>query len=111
MRHKFIQHWRRHRCLARHHTVLASASERTNGKTTTVLSELDPARAAEYEDLLDHLYRHLRTEDRRLIVMRIQGYRTGEIADELGIKPAVLRVRISRLRKRLRKEKPIVEWT
>jgi DNA-directed RNA polymerase specialized sigma24 family protein len=90
--------------------ALSTASERMNGKTATVLDELDPARAAEYEDLLDHLYRHLRAEDRRLIVMRIQGYRTGEIADELGIAPAVLRVRISRLRKRLRKEKLITEW-
>ncbi len=60
--------------------------------------------------MLDHLYRRLRTDDHRLIVMRIQGYRTEEIADELGINSAVLRVRLSRLRERLRKEKPLTEW-
>ncbi len=66
--------------------------------------------AAEYNDLLDHLYRHLPVEDRRMVVMRLQGYRTGEIAAELGVAPAVLRVRLSRLRKRLRREKPPAEW-
>ena len=51
----------------------------------------------------------MRAEDRRLIVMRLQGYRTREIAAELGIDSAVLRVRLSRLRKRLRQDKPLTE--
>ena len=70
----------------------------------------DPARAVEYQDGLDHLYRHLRDDDRRLVVMRLEGYRTGEIAAELGIEPVVLRMRLSRLRRRLRGEKPLIEW-
>jgi DNA-directed RNA polymerase specialized sigma24 family protein len=41
--------------------------------------------------------------------MRLQGYRMGEIAAELGIDPSALRMRLSRLRKRLRQEKPWAE--
>ncbi len=110
LRHQFIHHWRRHRCQARHNRALAMTSAQTNGKTAMALRELDPARAAEYQDLLDHLYLHLRVEDHRLVVMRLQGYRTGEIAAELGIDPTVLRMRLSRLRKRLRQEKALTEW-
>ena len=71
---------------------------------------LDPARAAEYNDFVDYLSRYLRVDDQRLVVMRLQGYRSREIAAELGVDPAVLRVRLSRLRKRLRDEKPPTEW-
>ena len=110
LRHQFIHHWRRHRCQARHNKGLATTSAQTKGKTTLALRELDPARAAEYNDSLDHLYLHLRDEDRRLVVMRLQGYRTGEIASELGVAPDVLRVRLSRLRNRLRQEKSLTEW-
>jgi RNA polymerase sigma factor (sigma-70 family) len=108
LRHKFIQHWRRYRCQARHDTARAMTNASADGRMTMALRELDPARAAEYNDLLDNLYRHLRIEDRRLVVMRLQGYRTAEIAAELGIAPAVLRVRFSRLRKRLRQKKPLI---
>ncbi len=108
LRHRFIQLWRRHRCQGRDNATLARSSA-PNEAITTGLRELDPARAAEYKDLLDHLYRHMRAEDRRLIVMRLQGYRTREIAAELGIDSAVLRVRLSRLRKCLRQDKPLTE--
>jgi RNA polymerase sigma-70 factor (ECF subfamily) len=110
LRHKFIQHWRRHRCQTRHQTNLALGGSPAGTRAAMTLRELDPAQAAEYNDLVDHLYRYLGVEDRRLVVMRLQGYRTGEIAAELGIEPAVLRVRLSRLRKRLREEKPPAEW-
>jgi RNA polymerase sigma factor (sigma-70 family) len=110
LRHKFIQHWRRHRCQARHYSALAMTGAPTEGKIATALREFEPARAAEYNDLLDHLCRQLGVEERRLVVMRLQGYRTGEIAAELGIDPAALRVRLSRLRKRLRQENPVTEW-
>jgi RNA polymerase sigma factor (sigma-70 family) len=111
LRHKFIEHWRHHRCRVRHHMALAAtgAPER-DGRSTTALRAVDPARAAEFQDVLDHLCGQLRADDHRLVVMRLHGYRTGEIAAELGIEPAVLRMRLCRLRKRLRSEKPMTEW-
>jgi RNA polymerase sigma factor (sigma-70 family) len=109
LRHKYIQHWRRHRCQARHSTALAMARTATGGKTSAV-HELDPTWVVEYNDMLLHLHRQLRVEEHRLVIMRLQGYRMEEIAAELGIDPSVLRMRLSRLRKRLRQEKPLIEW-
>jgi RNA polymerase sigma factor (sigma-70 family) len=110
LRHQFIQHWRRNRCAARHAASLAEATERSVARVRRLAAAVDPARTAELNDTLEHVYRRLRTEDRRLIVMRMQGYRTEEIAGELGTSPAVLRVRLSRIRARLRKEQPLIEW-
>jgi RNA polymerase sigma factor (sigma-70 family) len=106
LRHKLVEHWRRHRRQARHRTALAIAGGLTHEQSVAPLSEMDPARAAEYHDLVDHLFRHLRAEDRLAVVMRFQGYRTGEIAAELGIDPATLRMRLSRIRKRLHQVEP-----
>ncbi len=110
LRHKFIEHWRRHRCAARHTASLANAGERLGREDEKTRLRRRSARTAEYKDMLDHLYRRLRTEDRRLILMRIQGYRTEEIAGEFGTSAAVLRVRLSRIRQQLRKEKPPIDW-
>jgi RNA polymerase sigma-70 factor, ECF subfamily len=110
LRHKVIQHWRRHRCQTRHHMDLAGKSSHTYRAAAVDLRERDPALAAEYKDVLDHLYRQLRLEDRRLVVMRLEGYRMGEIATELGTDPVALRMRLSRLRRRLRLKKPPAEW-
>ena len=111
LRHRLIEHWRHHRCQVRHNTALAMSMTSLDGRTNRTPGDPDPVRAAEYKDSLNYLYRHLRAEDRRLIIMRLQGYRTGEIAAELGIGAAVVRVRLSRLRKRLRQEHPPTEWT
>jgi len=110
LRNTFIQHWRRHRRESRHGADLAGTIGHTDENALTAHLELDPARAAEYNDSLDHLYGRLRSEDRQLVMMRLQGYRGREIAAELGIAPNVLRVRLSRLRHRLRREKPLTDW-
>jgi RNA polymerase sigma factor (sigma-70 family) len=102
LRNKFIQHWRRLRCQARHSTAIAMAGAPPAEKNATAVATLDPAHTAEYNDLLDHLLGRLRDDERRLIIMRLHGFRTHEIAAELGIDPATLRVRFSRLRKRLK---------
>jgi RNA polymerase sigma factor (sigma-70 family) len=110
LRNNFISHLRHHRIRTRHRTRLATAGAMREGPAERALRALDPARAAEFNDFVDYLGRYLRVEDQRLVVMRLHGYRTREIAEELGIDPGVLRVRLSRLRKRLLHEKPPVEW-
>jgi RNA polymerase sigma-70 factor (ECF subfamily) len=110
LRNNFTSHWRHHRIRTRHHARLATAGAITDGLAAAAVGALDPARAAEYNDFVDYLGRYLRIEDQRVVVMRLQGYRSREIAAELGINPAVLRVRLSRLRKRLLDEKPDTEW-
>jgi RNA polymerase sigma factor (sigma-70 family) len=64
--------------------------------------ENDPARAAQDHDEIEHLLHNLDETERHLVELRLQGYNTAEVARELHLDPNVLRVRLSRLRKRLR---------
>jgi RNA polymerase sigma factor (sigma-70 family) len=61
----------------------------------------DPARAAEFNDQLHELCRHLSPDDRRMLEMRLDGYTFPEIGDVLGVHSVALRVRMTRLRQRL----------
>jgi RNA polymerase sigma factor (sigma-70 family) len=63
--------------------------------------EPDPGRASEIEDTVENLLNQLDEVDRRLLVLRYDGHSTAEAARQLGMDPAFLRVRLSRLRKRL----------
>jgi len=105
LRHRLFEQWRRRRCQARHDASLTTDGL-TRGRIVAPPRQVDPVRTAEYHDLVDHLFRKLGDEDRRIVVMRCQGYFTREIAAELGIDPAALRMRLSRLRKRLRPDEP-----
>lgn len=111
LRQNVIQQWRRHRCRLRHANALATQSRLGEGSDSATRGEFDPATMAEYQDLLEQIGRLLRDDERRIVVMRLEGYRTQEIAAELGIPSGVLRVRLSRLRKRLRREVPPGEWS
>jgi RNA polymerase sigma-70 factor (ECF subfamily) len=62
----------------------------------------DPAQAAQYHDQVRRVLDGLPELDRRLIELRLQGCSTAEAGRELGIDPAVLRVRLQRLRQRFR---------
>lgn len=64
-------------------------------------AEQDPARGAELRDAAHRLMSALDETERRMLELRSQGHSTEEIAAELGLNPVALRVRLSRLRKRL----------
>src|SRR5262245_21657708 len=64
--------------------------------------DLDPARSAQMNEAVRHLYAELSEPDRRVMELRMQGYSTAEAARELEMDPDGLRVRLSRLRQRLR---------
>lgn len=61
----------------------------------------DPAKAVQHDDALRYLMDQLDGTDRRVVELRLQGYSTAEAARELGLDPDGLRVRLSRLRRRL----------
>lgn len=65
-------------------------------------AEAEPPDAAVGRELVANVLADLDGDDRRLVELRMQDYTTPEIAAELGVSPAVLRARLSRLRKRLR---------
>ncbi len=106
LRHRFVEQWRRRRCQARYDESLTTAGGLTQGRSVAPLRQGDPLREAEYNDLVDHFLRKLGAEDRRIVAMRCEGYLIREIAAAMGIEPATLRMRISRLRKRLRSDEP-----
>ena len=73
-------------------------------------SELDPARAAQLDDAIEHLCGNLNARDRRLMELRLQGYSTVETARKLGEDADVLRAHLSRLRRQLRAAGILSEW-
>jgi RNA polymerase sigma-70 factor (ECF subfamily) len=70
----------------------------------------DPARAAEVRDGMARLHERLSDAERRIIELRLHGHSTGEIAQQLGLSPVALRVRMTRLRQRLDEEGVGNEW-
>jgi RNA polymerase sigma factor (sigma-70 family) len=62
---------------------------------------MDPAAEAAFRDAARKLYAQLTEVEQQMLDLRLQGYDTEEIAGRLGLNPIALRVRFSRLRKRL----------
>jgi RNA polymerase sigma factor (sigma-70 family) len=106
VRNKVADHWRkiqrRDRLLDRHvedrdlGALLASACDGAD----------DPARQEAVEKLLEGLD----APERRIVELRLLGHSTAEVARILGLDADVLRVRLSRLRKRLRDRRLLADW-
>lgn len=110
VRRKTARHWRR----VKRQQRLSGVGQRS-GESPQLLAllsapELDPARAAAAEDQAEQIYSKLEDTDRRLIQLRLEGYSTAEAARSMGLDPDVLRVRLSRLRKRLRESGLVTDW-
>ena len=78
--------------------------------TSLSCPEPDPAEAAQLNDQVRHLLGGLDPEQRNLLELRLQGYSTAEAAHKLCLDADVLRVRLSRLRRRLRENGLLTEW-
>jgi RNA polymerase sigma factor (sigma-70 family) len=70
----------------------------------------DPAQAALYNDQLRQLCGNLEVSERRILQLRLQGYSTAEIAQDLGLHAIALRVRLTRLRQRLQASNVLTDW-
>lgn len=73
-------------------------------------SSLDPGDDANLRDEVERLFQHLSETERQLIDLRLDGNTTAEAARKLKQDPDVLRVQLSRLRKRLKKIGLFSEW-
>ncbi len=110
VRRKAARHWRR----AQRQQRLESRSDES-GNLPQLLSSLsdsrnDPAAEAEFNDQLEHLCRDLNPTERRMIELRLAGFTSPEVAHELGIAAVAVRVRLTRLRKRLLESGVIADW-
>lgn len=110
VRRKVARHWRR---IQRQQRIEPRCDETEEvGDLLTALPTPDagPAETVQYNDTLAHVRDRLDEKDRQLIELRLQGCSTAEVARQLGLDPDILRVRLSRLRRRLREENVLPEW-
>jgi RNA polymerase sigma-70 factor (ECF subfamily) len=70
----------------------------------------DPTDAAQYRDEVRQVMAHLDSAEQRLVELRLEGYSTAEAARALDANSDVLRVRLSRLRKKLRDLGVMTDW-
>jgi len=113
LRRKVARQWRRLRKQDRLSHGAAGAADdgpRPEPWDADPESRHDPAREAEFHDAARALYAQLNETEQSILELRLQGYTTKEIAARLGINPIALRVRLSRLRKRLEERGALADW-
>lgn len=110
VRRKIARQWRRHRRQLRRDSQTNLGVSTTDVLTTLTSRSLDPARAAAVRDAIDRTLRDLDDTDRQLLQLRLNGWNTSEIAEQLGHSPEALRIRLFRLRNRLAEQGIGPEW-
>jgi RNA polymerase sigma factor (sigma-70 family) len=110
VRRKAARQWRRLRRQQR-----LSSGEAEKGNLAPLLISLstpqdDPARAAQFKDQVERLCSNLNETERRMLEARLHGYSTAEIAQQVGLHPIALRVRLTRLRQRLEAGGVLTDW-
>ena len=103
VRRKIARQWRRAQRQVR---LEKSEPSRPASQVLVALTstEADPADRVALEDQVTRILDELPKVDRRLLELRLEGCTTAEAARELRLDADVLRVRLSRLRRRLREE-------
>jgi RNA polymerase sigma-70 factor (ECF subfamily) len=96
IRRKVARHWRRIKARGGPAWGLSST-----GPAGPEGNADDPAATAEYNDQVARILDMLDPADRTLVELRLDGHTTAEAARKLGADPNVVRVRLSRLRRRL----------
>jgi len=70
----------------------------------------DPAAIASYNDQVELILSRLSEQEQRVLQLRLLGNSTADVARQLGLNGDVLRVQLSRLRKRLRANGVMSDW-
>ena len=114
LRRKVSRQWRRLRREERLPTAASGGSGDSRVLAPLLISlskpHDDPAKAAEFKDAVDHMCSSLNADEQRIVDLRLQGYSTDEIAEQLAIQPVALRVRMTRLRQRLIAAGVLDDW-
>lgn len=107
VKRKVARQWRK----ARRQSHPDRSEDDTAGLLASLNSrEENPEGEAQIRDAVEGLLENLSGVEKQMIELRLQGYRTSEVAEQLGIDAKVLRARLSRLRARLRQEGLLSEW-
>jgi RNA polymerase sigma factor (sigma-70 family) len=110
VRRKVARKWRREK-----RQVSLGTNSQAGESLAQTLSSLsspddDPAKVAEYNDLLEKFCEKLSVTERRMLEMRLQGHTSAEVAHSLGLHAVALRVRWTRLRQRLNEAGVSTDW-
>ena len=101
VRRKVARQWRKHKRQLR----LATSNNESPLLSEVLQSlygrECGPSEVAEYRCSLEKLCESLNPIERQMLERKLEGYTTGEVAEQLGMHPVAIRVRWSRLRDRL----------
>lgn len=100
-RRKVARKWRLHRRQVRHGPPAGDSDYLCNTLSAIANRPIGPVEAAEFNDLLGRLCESMNVMERKMLEMRLDGYTNGEVAATLGIHPAAIRVRWTRLKQRL----------
>ncbi len=101
LRRKVARQWRHLRKQQRLSDPDKSEDTRIDPLDARPGSTPDPAEEVAFHDAAGKLYEQLGETEQQMLDLRLQGFSTDEIAQKLGLHPIALRVRFSRLRKRL----------
>ena len=105
VRRKVARQWRKHK----RQTRIAVNSNDSQVLPDTLQSlfcrEEEPSKIAEYRSSLERICAGLHPIERKMLEKKLEGYTTGEVAEQLGMHPVAIRVRWSRLRDRLASQK------
>jgi RNA polymerase sigma factor (sigma-70 family) len=74
------------------------------------LIALDNEHSVEIRDQIAELCKHLSAEERTMLELRLAGLNSIEVAEQMGLHPVAIRVRWTRLRKRLESIGITPEW-
>jgi RNA polymerase sigma factor (sigma-70 family) len=110
LRRKVARHWHRIQRQQRLATGGSSIDLLPTILANLTTREADPAETAQYHDQVEQLCRQLDATERHVLALRLDGFTTGEIAQQLGMNHITLRVRLTRLRERLRTSGVLHDW-
>lgn len=110
IRRKVAQVWKRLKRRTELNTNLTGTREDDEHVIVNRDGEPDPMADAEMRDAIERIMQECDPADRKLLQLRLEGNSTAEAARALDADPDVLRVRLSRLRKRLTERGLLAEW-
>lgn len=110
VRRKVARQWRKVQRQQRLSGVDSSSGDLPDVLVGLIGTESDPAEIASLRDQTQRLWSEMDVAERRIMELRMEGFNTAEVARQLQLDPDVLRVRLSRLRRRLRDVGLEIEW-
>ncbi|MCE9604821.1 MAG: sigma-70 family RNA polymerase sigma factor [Planctomycetia bacterium] len=110
IRRKVAQVWKRLKRRTELNNNLTGSREDEEHVMVNREGEPDPTADAELRDAIERIMQECDPADKKLLQLRLEGHSTAEAARALDADPDVLRVRLSRLRKRLTERGLLAEW-